>query len=297
MCYHPKRLGTRSLDLRGAGRRRLQSAPAVHFRNSQRRRPATPGSRVPSFDNSMNIVCLCPTYGRRPELLENTIACFEHQDYPADKRRLFLFDDLGTLDGVVIEEPPGWSDWNPIVSQHDRCLSIADKYRAMLARIDFPFDAVAVWDDDDVYFPWHLSAHVEALRGNDWSKPSHVWTAAAQPPILESSAGRFHGLIAICCEFLERVGGWVQTKRADFDQQMMDRLAANGRCGDPCDFSPPSYVYRWQTTRAGHCSGLMSAPVNEDGYDRYQPDHPEPIAVLRPRLDRDTQELLAALVG
>ncbi len=235
----------------------------------------------------MNIVCLCPTYGRRPELLENTIACFDRQDYPADKRRLFLFDDLGTLDGVVIEDLRDGPTGMPIVSQHDRCLSIADKYSAMLARIDFPFDAVAVWDDDDVYFPWHLSAHVEALRGNDWSKPSHVWTAAAQPPILESSAGRFHGSIAIRRECLERVGGWVQTRRADFDQQMMARLDANGRCGDPCDFSPPSYVYRWQTTSAGHCSWLMSAPANEDWYDRYQPDHPEPIAVLstavRPR--------------
>ena len=87
----------------------------------------------------------------------------------------------------------------------------------------------------------------------------------------------------------------MQTRRADFDQQMVARLAASGRCGDPCDFSPPSYVYRWQTTHAGHCSGRMSTPANEDWYDRYQPDHTEPIAELRPRLDPDTQELFAAL--
>ncbi len=41
-------------------------------------------------------VALCPTY-RRSKLLENSIACFEAQDYPEDRRELIILDDSGEL--------------------------------------------------------------------------------------------------------------------------------------------------------------------------------------------------------
>ena len=37
------------------------------------------------------VACLCPTYRRPSRLLANAIACFEHQDYPAQRRRLIDF--------------------------------------------------------------------------------------------------------------------------------------------------------------------------------------------------------------
>ena len=43
------------------------------------------------------VSCLCPTY-RRPKLLENSIACFLAQDYPADRRELIVLDDAGELE-------------------------------------------------------------------------------------------------------------------------------------------------------------------------------------------------------
>lgn len=251
----------------------------------------------------MNLLCLCPTYGRRRELLENTLACFFHQDYPPEKRRLILFDDLGTLASTKCDIPSVI-----ILSQSQRCSSIADKYRVILERIDSnSYDAVIVWDDDDIYLPWHLRAHAAVLAGHGWSKPSWIWSAYHNPPQLESAAGRFHGSIAIRRDLLNRIGGWVQTKRADFDQQMISRLRQEEPLGDPCfdhcfdvpvtaaptgysrAIQSPGYVYRWQSTRASHCSGWMWSPENEDWYNRVLPDCDDALMELKPQLDYDSR--------
>ena len=50
------------------------------------------------------VSCLCPTY-RRPQLLENSIACFLDQNYPADRRELVVLDDAGELQSQTGE---GW---------------------------------------------------------------------------------------------------------------------------------------------------------------------------------------------
>ena len=51
------------------------------------------------------VSCLCPTY-RRPQLLENSIACFLAQNYPADRRELVVLDDAGELQSQTGE---GWT--------------------------------------------------------------------------------------------------------------------------------------------------------------------------------------------
>jgi glycosyltransferase involved in cell wall biosynthesis len=52
----------------------------------------------------MGISCLMPTYGR-PTLVQNAIACFLAQDYPAGKRRLLILDDAGQI------APQGGAGW------------------------------------------------------------------------------------------------------------------------------------------------------------------------------------------
>jgi hypothetical protein len=40
----------------------------------------------------------------------------------------------------------------------------------------------------------------------------------------EPAQGRFHGSIGFRRSLCERIGGWPETLRADFDQQMLARL-------------------------------------------------------------------------
>lgn len=270
----------------------------------------------------MNLLCLMPTYGRRAELLENTLACFLSQEYPAHQRRLFIFDDLGTLKKTKIPD-----DSIIVWSRTNRSESIGHKYNEMLDKVktgkrwrDWDVDAVVVWDDDDLYFPWHLSVVAETLKVHPWCKPSLIWNAYFDPVKLFDPAGGYHGSIAIGRELLEQVGGWIPTKDGTFDQQMMDKLQTfkvGGQFkrvpGDTCTLQSgsllqtplvvdpktperilqsPSYCYRWSSTNAGHCSGKMDNP---NWYDELKPDSTEPIEMLTPRFDIDTIRIRGTL--
>lgn len=232
----------------------------------------------------MRILCLCPTYGR-PRLLANAIACFEAQDY--QDATLLVLDDLGQI------EPQRRERWE-VLSTPTRYPSLPAKYNALLqywSQRGKDYDAVAVWDDDDIYLPWHLSAIAAALADAAPSaKPSVVWSMYRAPgaegdgPWRENAAGRFHGSLAISWSRLDSLGGWIQTRRADFDQQ---QIAACRPAVDTLEHSPqgsPSYVFRWGSTGVPHCQGLMSSPHNEDWYERYQPADRRRVEVLRIRV-------------
>lgn len=219
----------------------------------------------------MKITCLCPTYGRRQELLNNCLACFADQDY--HNATLVLHDDLGTLANTKIDCP------NVVVmSTTKRSSSVAQKFNEIIGHVS-PGQGLVVWDDDDIYLPQYISSHVAALHRYQWSKPSRIISAYHSPPQEEDAAGRFHGSIALRASFLNQVGGWIDTTRGTYDQEMLHLLERNAISGDPLQFAPPQYIYRWQTSQSGHCSGLMN---HEDWYERYKPDSYEPIDKLWP---------------
>jgi len=224
-----------------------------------------------------------PTYGRKAALLENSIALFNRQTYP--QKKLLIYDDSGILNDLSLAN----LDNVLLMTSSTREPDMGSKYNAMLATAK-SYDAVVVWDDDDIYLPNHLEEHAKALSlgGDSWSKPPTIWSAYFSPPRKEPAAGRFHGSMAISAGLLDEVGGWIPTKRATFDQEMLSRL---GTVKKPID-TPSTYVYRWQSSGASHCSGGMS---HSDWYDRYQPDSIDPIHHLYPKLDQDTENLLGYL--
>ena len=253
----------------------------------------------------MNLLCLCPTYGRPPTLLETTTELFMRQDYPTDQRLLCLLDDLGNVPTRNI------ADSVSIFSTGQRFESLPAKYDFATAPWDgwhrfafqeFAWDAVVVWDDDDIYLPWHLRSHAAALADHGWSKPSMIrstYGCRAGQTIVESATGRFHGSVAIRREMLPRMGGWLgvmppgEATRADFDQRMIAALQAIEPPGDPLQFDPsPSYVYGWG--RSQHCSGLMG---HSDWYARHaETAYTAPIEQLTPQLDPHAAQIVAALV-
>ena len=243
------------------------------------------------------LLCLCPTYGRRPELLENSIACFEAQEYK--NTALFIYDDLGNI------RPQSGVGW-VLESTTTRCSSMPDKYDKMveLCRRTHEFDAVVVFEDDDLYCPWHLSAIAAAFEtGVQWCHPTYVWTTYKRPPFpeIEPSGGRFHASLAISRQLLESLGGWrgVQIpgheKRADFDLRLIGTLTARG--GPPGRYDVrhpqgPSYVFRWGDTGHMHGEAITKGPDDETWYDRFQPAYASPIERLAPHLDANAQQTL-----
>ena len=202
------------------------------------------------------VSCLCPTY-RRPKLLENSIACFLAQDYPADRRELIVLDDAGELQNQTGD---GWQ----IISFPRRFRSLPEKFNALAGLAQG--EILVVWEDDDIYLPHHISSHVAAMDGHLWSKPSKVLSDYTGQIQEEDATGRFHASLAFTRHAFEKVGGWPLTLRGDFDQQLLARLTAVGPPADPCYVAEPAYVFRWSSTGAYHGQALMRGPENETWY-------------------------------
>lgn len=230
------------------------------------------------------VSCLCPTY-LRSRLLENVITCFEAQDYPADRRELIVLDDSGQIDP---QTGPSWE----VVTIDRRFRSLPEKFNAIagMAR----GDVLVVWEDDDVYLPQHISAHVKAIQKypTGFSKPMLVLSTYTGKPMVEDAAGRFHASIAFTRELFDKVGGWPLTKRGDFDQQFMATLATTARgIADPSDFKL-TYCFRWGSTNAYHGQAFMRSGQDEEWYDRIpQPEIKEDGVLLNPRFDAETAKI------
>ena len=255
------------------------------------------------------VTALCPTF-RHPKLLANSVALWKLQDYPLEKRRLIILDDGQTF-GPCSE--PGWD----LHSLPIRCRSISEKYNYMLDMMG-PTDIVLVWEDDDLYLPGYVSAHVSAILGNprhcdteetgelqsfidyrnmaEYSKPSRVLSDYPGKIIEENAAGRFHSSIAFTADLILRLGGWPDTRRADFDQQLMSKLASEAnKIVDPWPTGPIPFIYRWHSG-AAHCQSTMDrGPGDETWWDRAEQSYAKVpfVGKLEPKLDEFTERVLA----
>jgi len=232
------------------------------------------------------VSCLCPTY-RRPRLLANAVACFLAQDYPAERRELLILDDAGQFPS---QSGPGWE----LISLSRRFRSLPEKYNALAGMAQG--DILVVWEDDDIYLPWHLSAHVAALANAAYSKPSRVWSLYSGKPKLESSAGRFHASIACTRAAFETSGGWPVTARGDFDQQVMTRFAQAGPKADPALRRIPSYVFRWGSTGQYHGQAQMAGAADPRWYEKCSGlGESAPQTALVPEFDPETRKIFDEL--
>jgi len=114
----------------------------------------------------MKLAAICCTY-KRPKLLAEAVESFLRQDYPAAQRELIVLDDAGQYGNQVGN---GWR----IVSSPVRFRTLGEKRNASAALVSPEVDAYCVWDDDDIYLPWHMSAAAVALATADYSIPTMV---------------------------------------------------------------------------------------------------------------------------
>lgn len=217
------------------------------------------------------ISCVCPTF-RRPEHLARSIEMFRQQNYPKNRRELIILED-----GARESRSSNIYTDRVKISHHQVTFlykSLPLKYTELVGMAKGC--AIAIWEDDDEYKPDHLLSHALALApwapggGREWSKPSIVLSDCENPPNhkLERSDGRFFASICFTRILFEKASGFVLTRRGDFDQQFMKRLADyGGTPGDPCEFREPQYVFRWHTG-AYHGQNYMRSPDDEEWLDR-----------------------------
>ncbi len=203
----------------------------------------------------MKIAAICCTY-KRPKLLAEAVECFLRQDYPATKREMIVLDDAGQYENQVGD---GWR----IVASPVRFRTLGEKRNASAALVSPDVDAYCVWDDDDIYLPWHMSAAAVALANADYTIPSVVLIDKKDHLDRKANQGLFHGAWAFRREAFEKVCGYPFIQSGQ-DQGLLKRFkASNLRRADPIHFDTrPSYVYRWFTAHKQHISAL-----GKDGYE------------------------------
>lgn len=246
------------------------------------------------------VACLCPTY-KRPECLAASVALWLMQDYPADRRCLYILDDAGQFDRQDGEGPDG-ATWH-LMTTKLRFASLQEKFNVLAkGASQIPADILMPWEDDDIYLPHHISSHVAALaHGATWSRPSRVLTAVGSETLREEgSLGRMHGAWAFTRERFEQIGGYDEdfdvAKDQGFDMDFGRRLsgrdnwweAIDGSPADPCEHGGLTYCYHWSPDAAYHGSGFgkdFYAKTGRVRDDRF-------IGELRPKLDDRTKRIL-----
>lgn len=177
-------------------------------------------------------------------MLMNSVECFKDQEFHGQRSLIVDDDQRGDPGGVPHK-------YNRIV-------------RTALGAV--APDLLIVWEDDDLYLPDHISRIVNAweLAGRPeiwWGHPSRVYSDYPGHVLTEGAAGRFHAALALTVGAW-RECPWIETPRADFDQQWMGALRQ--RFGPPCDYlagGDPTYVFRWHT---GHHHGQSSMRSPDD---------------------------------
>ena len=211
----------------------------------------------------MKIAAVCCTY-LRPVQLGQLIHCFLRQDYPAELRELVILDDAGQYES---QQGDGWR----LVSTPHRFPTLGQKRNAAAALVSDDIDALAVWDDDDVYLPWALRASTAALRRAAWSRPSVVLHPNRDGTLRQhTTGGLFHGGWAYRRTAFDAAGGYPAEMNNGEDQGFAARLrAAGANEADPLRLGfEPFYIYRWGNAGCRPAAGWHLSGLGPAGYEK-----------------------------
>ena len=85
-------------------------------------------------------------------------------------------------------------------------------------------EALAVWDDDDLYMPWALRASAAALARAAWSRPSLVLHPQPDGSLRQHrTGGLFHSGWAYRRDAFDRAGGYPPINNGE-DQGLAERF-------------------------------------------------------------------------
>lgn len=226
----------------------------------------------------LKFAAICCTY-KRPNQLAEAVECFRRQDYPANRRELIVVDDAGQYSADALSGIAGVK----LITTRHRFRTLGEKRNASAAYASPDVDAYCVWDDDDIYLPWHISAAAAALADADYTIPTEIYEDTPKQLNRKKNQYLFHGAWSFLRTAFERVHGYPFTQSGQ-DQGFLQRIkSAKLRRADPIQFNPrPSYVYRWGTVKVKHISAM-----GRDGYETLRNIPTEYVNRLELRWSRD----------
>lgn len=219
-------------------------------------------------------ICVCCCTYKRPQSLAYVVRCFERQTH-AD-RSMVILDDAGQYDPQVGDD----GRWE-IVSVRRRFRTLGEKRNACAALAPPDAEAIAVWDDDDLYLPHALAASAVALENADWCRPSVVLIPRKDWSFnMHATGGLYHAGMVFRRGAVDLAGGYPPLSGPE-DQGLFSKLVVNkARQADPFAMGlRPYYIYAGCLTNAANISALG---CNQAAYDRMGMFVGERVATLSP---------------
>lgn len=243
----------------------------------------------------MKIACLCPTY-KRPRCLANLLACFlAREKVEGLQTRLYVLDDAGQYDDISTEDYQIRS-----VPDEQRFLSLPLKYNElvkMACQRGEP-DAIAIYEDDDIFMPWHLTQMAEAFaKGCRFYRLPTVYSNYGLPrgqAQIEVATGRFHSSWGFRMDLLKELGGWADVLDKNGEPSLLfdQHLGKRARDLDPeVPQGDPSYVYRWGSNGVYHGSQAGDSGYQEL-WDRLGAMQVPIVGPVVPIMDAETTEIM-----
>ena len=228
----------------------------------------------------MKLAAVCCTWCR-PARLSYLIRCFEMQYHPDCE--LVILDDAGQYENHCGDR------WR-VVTTADRFPTLGAKRNAAVALASADVDAFAVFDDDDLYLPWALSAIDAGLQHATWTRPSLVLGLQENGDMLVCpSGGLFHAAWGFHRSAFEQVSGYPDMNSGE-DQVLGARFVDAGLAwSDPIALGfAPYFVHCWADM--WHLSAM-----DENGYEalghldrpfvgRIEPSYPPGVDIRNPRI-------------
>jgi len=219
--------------------------------------------------SSMKLTAVCVTWNR-PALLGRLIHCFEQQTY--DNCELLILDDAGQY-----PDQPHGDRWK-VISFRQRFLSLGAKRNAVTALVSEDTDAIAVWDDDDLYYPWAIAACAKALGDSNWVQPREVYEWRGKQLIRVRTYIRrdphrygYHSGWAYRISAFNAIGGYPLTGQEDF-RFATAMINKYGPSADPqCEEFPEPYLIYTRGHWTEHLSGMylvFSKQGKTDPFDK-----------------------------
>lgn len=190
-------------------------------------------------------IAICPTY-RRPHLIGNIIEMWHRQVCDVDRHLLILDDAPNFAEGL---HGDNWT----LLTRQTRYTHLGDKFGALvdIAIRDFSARYIALFEDDDVYFPFYIRDHLRALQsGADVSIPSHIYSnhkCDKGEYFLHETKCSNHGAWAFSADIYCRSAGYPRGVTKAFDYTLLDNFKKANAVISNCCGERPQYLYRWWT--------------------------------------------------
>lgn len=189
----------------------------------------------------MKVSCLTATYGRYTQLCR-AVSCFLAQDYQA--KELIILNThpvpvVAPFPGVRVFNEPNHND---LGSCRNRLLELAEG------------DFINTWDDDDWWFPWHLSQAMAKIGDYPGWKPALSWFYQPHNGVAIPQGNAFEASIVFRKSEVEKHG-----YRPGQGDEHSPLFSIPIKVED-VPYEKMSYVYTWGMGMH-HASGSLGSPL------------------------------------